>query len=448
MKKTIISLLLTTVFFVRPAVADLDPFSVYTAKAPEGCIDAPLKKGELTLPELVQIGICNNPTLNRGYMSVKAAEANFGQSKAAYLPEVTASASARQTNEKVENAGTAKAYPYSGNVALSWLVYDFGGRSAKTEQMKAYLDSAEFTYNATLHDMVLAINQAYFDLLSAQEVLKSTQESEKTFKKSFEESKKRFELGLASASDKLLAKTSYEQSRLDVVQAGNTLKKAKGALAVLLNLSPDTELKVTTPKKDKDITKLETDETIQQLMEKALTLRPELQSMKSQLTAAQREVDIIKASNYPSISAGASAGYGDSWRKNRPYTVDTSVGLSLSVPLFTGFSNAYKEAHAQYQQRQVALSVLETEDSVRKDVWDSYQDYLTASEAYRISLTLQDSAKENERVAFASYQVGKGNILELLTAGSQLASAKQQVIVAFYSVLTSKANLYRAIGRF
>ncbi|NCB34008.1 MAG: hypothetical protein EOM64_09070 [Erysipelotrichia bacterium] len=64
-----------------------------------------------------------------------------------------------------------------------------------------------------------------------------------------------------------------------------------------------------------------------------------------------------------------------------------------------------------------------------------------------ISRQMLESAVENERVAFASYQVGKGSILNLLTAGSQLATARQEVIVAFYAVLTTKADLYRAIGR-
>ena len=430
-----------------PALAS-DPFSVYTAQAPEGCVDLEVKSGALTLPDLIQIGICNNPALNRDYMVVKAAEAELGQSKAAYLPEISATASASQTLEKVQKRDTDKAYPYAGNVALSWLVYDFGGRSAKTEQMKAYLDAAAFTHNAVLHDTVLAVNQAYFDLLSAQEVLKSAQESEKLFKKSYQESARRFELGLVSSSDKLLAKTTYEQSRLDVVQAENTLKKAQGALAVLLNLSPDTVVKVTQPKKDKDITKLETDETVQEMMETALNLRPELKSQTSKMTAAEREIAVIEAADWPSISAGAKAGWGDSWKKDNPYAVNTSVGISMSLPIFTGFADTYKLARAKYLYRQAALAVAETQDSVRSDVWNSYQDYVTAVEAYRISKTVRDSATENERVAFASYQVGKGSILELLTAGSQLASAKQQVIVAFYSVLTNKANLYRAIGRF
>ena len=444
MKKWLLCFLVMAV----PALAELDPFSVYTAQAPEGCIDLGVKSGALTLPDLIQIGICNNPALNRDYMSVKAAEAELGQTKAAYLPEISATAKASQTLDKVQNQPSGKTYPYSGNIALSWLVYDFGGRSAKTEQMKAYLDAAAFAHNAALHDTVLAVNQAYFDLLSAQEVLKSAQESEKLFKKSYQESARRFELGLVSSSDKLLARTTYEQSRLDVVQAQNTLKKNQGALAVLLNLSPDTVLEVTKPPKDKDITKLETDESVREMMETALTLRPELKSQKSKMTAAEREIAVIEAADWPSISAGAQGTWGDSWKKGNPYAVGSSVGLSMSLPIFTGFDDTYRLARAKYLYRQAALSVAETQDSVRRDVWNSYQDYTTAVEAYRISKTLRDSATENERVAFASYQVGKGSILELLTAGSQLASAKQQVIVAFYSVLTSKANLYRAIGRF
>ena len=441
-------LFLLGLLFSAPVWAESDPFSVYVTKAPEGCIDVPATQQELTLPELIQIGVCNNPTLGRGYISVKVSEASYGQGKSAYLPSISASGRISQIHQKTEELDSENNHPYSGNVALSWLLYDFGGRTAKNEKLKAYLESAQFSYNALLHDTTLAINQAYFDLLSAQEVLKSTQESEKSFKKSYEESVKRFELGLVSASDKLLSKTSYEQSRLDVVRAKNTLKKTQGTLAVLLNLSPDTELKVTTPSKDKDVTKLETEQNIQELMETALTLRPELKSKKSEMTVAEREIEIAKSAGLPSISFGASLDFGDNWKHHNPYKRETSAGLTLSVPLFTGFSDMYNIAKAKYQYRQATLSVLETIDSVRNDVWNSYQDYMTAVDSYQISSNMLESAVENERVAFASYQVGKGSILELLTAGSQLATVRQQVIVAFYSVLTSKANLYRAIGRF
>ena len=68
--------------------------------------------------------------------------------------------------------------------------------------------------------------------------------------------------------------------------------------------------------------------------------------------------------------------------------------------------------------------------------------------SYEISQTILASAEENYRVAFRYYEVGKGDILNLLSAVDQLADARQNKITAFYSVLLNKANLYRSIGKY
>lgn len=426
----------------------LDPFSVYRLNAPKGCVDETIGSDPIGLPELIQIGICNNPTLNRDYMNVKAYEARLGETKAEYLPSLTGTGSISDDFSKVEDQKSGKTDPYSGNLALSWLLYDFGGRTARTEQAKAYLDSQQFTYNASLHDTVLSITQGYFDLLSAEEVLKSSKTAEQSYRKSYEESVKRYELGLVSASDKLLAQTSWEQSKLDVVKAENTVQINQGSLAQLLNLPPDTTFSLTRPPKDEDITKLETDLPIQELIEVALANRPEIKSQKSSTMAAKQEIEIVKAASKPSLSFGSKANFGDDWKYGNPYEYGTSIGLNLSIPLFTGFSDTYKIAKAKYQYQKAKADEIITADTVKNEVWNAFQNYHTAVSTYEISQKMLESAKENERVAFVSYQIGKGSILNLLTASSQLATARQEVIVAFYSVLISKSTLYRAIGRF
>ena len=137
-----------------------DPMSVYTQKAPENCLSKVNVKGKLGLNDLIQIGVCNNPDLNRTFMAVKSAEAGFGASKAAYLPNVNLTAAATASHGKGQydepNANVykdMKAKPYSINVALNWLLLDFGGRSASTDMMKAYMEQAAFGYNAALHDV-------------------------------------------------------------------------------------------------------------------------------------------------------------------------------------------------------------------------------------------------------------------------------------------------------
>ena len=430
------------------ANAALDPFSVYKLQAPEGCVDKELSKEKIGLPELIQFGICTNPSLNREYMSVKASEADVGQAKSEYLPSVTASGSAGISGNKQEKGKYNKNYPISGNVGLDWLLFDFGGRSARLGKMQAYMRSAAFNYNAQLQETVLSINNAYLKLLGAQEVLSSAKDSEKSYKKAYEESKRRHDLGLVALSDKLLAKTSYEQSKLATIKAENTVKQAQGSLATLLHLSPDTSFNLQTPPKDKDITKLETSDTVEQMMKLALEQRPELKSKEESVTAAKENITAVRSTTLPTLTASGSAGYGDTWRKSNPYQVSTSAGLRLNVPLFTGFSDTYKVAAAEYQYRQAQYGLEDTQDSIRNEVWGAYQDYQTAVAGYKISKDVLKSAKENERVAMKSYEVGQGDILNLLTATSQLSDARQELVNAFYSVLISKANLYRAIGRF
>lgn len=427
----------------------LDPFSVYRVNAPRSCVDKDIGKAALGLAELIEIGICNNPTLNRGYMEVKTYEAAYGQSHSEYLPSVTVTGGLDDSYVKTESQKSLKNDPYNANIALSWLIYDFGGRSARAERAKAYLEATQFTYNALLHDTVLAINNAYFDLLSSQEVLKSAKASEASFKKSYEESAKRYELGLVSLSDKLLAKTSYEQSRMDVVQAQNIVQVNQGKLATLLNISPSAEFKLAKPKKDKDITKLETGKmTVEDMIDLALKIRPEIKSKQKDVDAARNNIGVVESQALPSLSLGAKGGYDDDWKYSNSYQYGSSIGVNLSVPLFTGFSDTYNIAQARYQYNQAKFNETETEDKVKNEVWTAYHSYQTAVSSYDISRKALESAVENERVAFASYQIGQGDILNLLTASSQLASARKEVIVAYYSVLTSKASLYRAIGRF
>ncbi len=449
--KSVLLLTLTSVALLRSysALSSTDIFSVYQAKAPQGCVDKDIGKGKIGLAELIEIGLCNNPSLNRGYMQVKVSESSLGKSKSEYLPQISGTAGISDTFSKNENLGTSKSDPYNGNIALSWLLYDFGGRSARIERERAYLNQTQFTYNALLHDTILAINNAYLDLLSSQEVLKSAKTSRGSYQKSFEESSRRYELGLVSLSDKLQAKTSYEQSKLEVVTAENTVKQNQGNLAILLNLSPDTTFNLKSPSKNDDITRLATGtQTVQDLMNLAIELRPEIKSSQSVVKAAKENIDVAKSLNMPTISATGRLTFNDDWKYHNPYEYGSSAGFNVSVPLFTGFSNTYNIYQAKYGYHQSKYGLIETQDMVKNEVWASFQNYNTAVTAYDISQKVLESAEEAERVAFAMYQVGKGDILTLLTASSNLASARKEVIVAFYAVLKSKSNLYRAIGRF
>ena len=435
-------------FLVRPAAA-FDPFSVYHRNAPEGCLARSVGKGPLALEDLIQIGICNNPNLNRNYMAVKSSEAAYGQSKAAYLPSVDAVGTISREYEKMQGVRkSGRRNPWAGKVSLSWLLLDFGGRSSTNEAMREYLEASSASYDAALHDTVLAVNMAYFDLLSAQEVLKSNETSVASYRKSYEETEKKYKVGAASLSDRLLAKTTYLQSRLAVTQTENDIRKNQANLAALLNLPPETSFRLKMPPKDARAIRLQRDFTVGELIDMAMEARPELKSAESARRAAEAEIGVAKSAAAPKLSFYGKGSYADRWNESHPYTYAGEAGLQIDMPIFKGFSNMYGIARARYDYQQAVYTLKSTEDSVKNEVWSAYQDYMTAAESYEINQDVLKSAEENERVSRASYRAGKETILNLLTVQAQLATARRDLIVSYYTVLIGKANLYRAVGKF
>ncbi len=428
-----------------PAAA-FDPLGAHKIRAPQGCIDKDIQKQELTLDDFVQIVLCTNPSLSASYMGVKASESGLGMSRSEYLPMVNVTATGNITGEKIEHGNYVQGEPYAAKAEASWLLFDFGGREARVNSARAYVEAARYGYDASVQQMVLTVQTAYLNLLASQESLVSSQASLETYKHSYEEAEKRYKLGMVSLSDKLQAKTRYEQAVLQVVLAENQIKQNKGALAVLVNLPPDSDVQLAKPVYTEDTISIENDD-VKHLMETALENRPEMRAQERVQAAAKSDVTVTKTSILPRISANAAVAYSDNWKHSSPYLTNNSAGLLVTMPLFAGFSNAYQIQQASYAYEQQQHNTESLKLQIENEVWQAYQNYKTAMRSYEISETVLESAEENHRVAFRYYELGKGDILNLLSAVAQLADARQNKINAFYSVLLSKSNLYRSIGK-
>ena len=425
-----------------------DPMFAYTVQPPKGCIDKNIATDELSLADLEQISVCTNPALSAQYMGVKATEATLGAGRSQYLPSVSVVGTAGVTGARVEeHGGYTQTEPYSGKAEASWLLFDFGGRESRLSTLRAYADAANYQYNAAVKDLLLSVQTAYLRLLAAQETLVSANAGLDSYKQSYNEAQKRYKLGMVSLSDKLQAQTRYEQALLAVVLAEDEVKQFSGQLAVLLNLSPSTPLKLIKPQFTDQTISIEKDD-VEQLMKDALAYRDELRAQESAEKAAKSSLTAAKTNMLPTISATASAAINDtSWKTGSLYQRNNTAGLAVSMPLFTGFSNFYKVKSASWLYQQEQANTQNLRLAIQNQVRSSYQNYKTAVRSYEISQTVLDSAEENHRVAFRYYQVGKGDILTLLDAVAQLADARQNKISAFYDLLLSKANLYKNIGK-
>lgn len=438
-------LFLTALCSLALPAAALDPLGAYRVQPPAGCVDKDVTTQSLNLEDIIQISLCTNPALASQYMSVKVQEATLGAARADYLPIVTLTGTGQITGDKMEHGRYVQNEPVQGKAEASWLLFNFGGREANIRSIRLYTRAAQSQYDATSHNLLLSVQTAYLNLLAAQESLVSAKASLDTYKQSYEEAQKRYKLGMVSLSDKLQAKTRYEQSLLAVVQQENLVKQNSGALAVLINVRPDVEISLTKPTFNDQDTKI-TNDNVQELMTQALEKRPEILAQQSTQEAAKSNLTAARARLLPSLSVTATAGIGDNWKHHSPYAVNNAAGLLLKWPIFSGFANMYAAEQASYLYKQTQSQTDNIKRQIENEVWSAYQNYKTAERSYEISQTVLESAEENHRVAFRYYEVGKTDILNLLSAVAQLADARQNKITAFYSLLLSKANLYRSIG--
>ena len=128
-------------------------------------------------------------------------------------------------------------------------------------------------------------------------------------------------------------------------------------------------------------------------------------------------------------------------------TRGSSVGVTLSIPLFTGFNTTYRVRNAEAQAEAKAAQRDLLARQVSLDVWRSYYALTTSMESVRASADLLASAEASEKVATGRYKAGVGGILDLLNAQSALAGARQQNIQAQYNWRIARAALAQAMGQ-
>jgi len=441
------------------AVDSYDPLSVHdlAPKSQLGGMDAASicnfsgQSGRaLSLADVVDRSLCNNPQTHAAWANARAQAAQVGIARAAYLPTITGSGSVtlNESSGGARSAGTqiSSATRYTQQTAgltLGYLLYDFGARKANLESAMQTLSALNFTQDATVQSVFLKAEQAYYQLFAAQAAVTSSKEAETASLEAFKAATGRLNAGAGTPADKLQAQTAYSQAVLNRIQAEGNARNAQGVLANVMGLDAHLPLDIAAPEIRQPDTEFERD--LNQLIDEARKRRPDLAAAEAQVKAASAAIDAAKAAGMPTISITSGLNYTDSNSFDPFHT--SSLGLTVSIPLFTGFNRTYQvqSAQARLESQIAAKNTINLQ--IALDVWQAYQNLATGTQSVRSSADLVASATESARVALGRYKAGAGTIIDLLNAQSALASARLQNIQALYNWHISKATLAQSLGR-
>lgn len=418
--------------FDTEAALPLKPSLRLDGAVGDPCADA-MPQGALNLPDVVNLALCNNPQTREVWASARVQAAQVGASQGSYLPGLNLSASGNRNSP-----GTGQR---TLGLTLSYLLYDFGARAANLENARQLLAAARATQDGTVQTVFLTAVQAYYQTQAAQATLDASREAERAAKQSFAAAEARYLAGSATPADKLQAQTAYSQATLNRIGADGTLKKTGGVLANIIGL--DANRSVMLAPANTEAVSASFDRDVNALIEEARRQRPDLVAAEAQVKAAEASAAAARAAGKPSISLNASNTQTNSAGVT---SHGSSLGISLNVPLFAGYAPTYRirAAEAQVEAQQARTERVRLQ--VALDVWNAYQNLVTATQSLRTTADLLTSAEQSERVALGRYQAGVGSILDVLNAQSALASARQQRIQSTLDWNVGRATLAQAMG--
>ena len=435
------------------AVSLDDPFSTdalvtppHVTQAQENASPCQSKRlSMLTLTDVIDATLCANPQTREVWANARVRAAEVGRAQSTFLPTLDGSISAsRDKNRGGALPGPVRTERRNYELSMSWLLYDFGGREANLANARELLAAANASQDARVQSLLLAAVQAYYGLQSSQAARDAALEAEKAAQQSFRAAEARYQAGVATPADKLQAQTAWSQATLNRISAEGDVKSGLGTIANVMGLAANAEIGLA-PVKDAMPGQIQqTQADVQGLIDGAVRNRPDLRASEARVRAANSAIDRARAKDRPSLSLGVS---GNSSRSGSlPDGNSSALGLTLKIPLFSGFDSTYQIRAAEAEAEASRAQSEQTRLQVALDVWNAYYSLATAGQSLNASADLAASAEQSHRVSLGRYKAGLGTILDVLNAQSALASAHQQRIQALYSWLISRVSLAQAMG--
>lgn len=320
-----------------------------------------------------------------------------------------------------------------------------GMNNATIAQAEQSLVAAQTDLDAAEDSLMVRLTQAYFDVLSAQDLLVTTQANKKAFAEQLAAAKRSFEVGNATITD-----TREAQARFDLVLAQeiafqNELQVKHMALDQMVGKENVSTSALKTPVDLSALDPVNMDDWVT-----LSTNSPSVRKAQVGVSVAQLALDKARAEHMPtadlvasltqqkvtSASVGAIGSNG----------LTSSIGLEVNVPLFAGFAtqNKIKEALSLKEKSELDL------DNAKRSLSLSTRQAFFGVRSGMAQVGALEAAEASAKLALEAtqlgYRVGVRVNKDVLDAQTALSSTQKDLYKARYDVLVTNMKLRQAAG--
>jgi outer membrane protein len=408
----------------------------------------------LTRTQAEQLAIKNNPRITAGRLLALAQHQVYRETRSALLPSFMGEITASYTNEGsrigIGGLNAPRLLDHvGGGVVFSQLLTDFGRSVNLVSSSKLREKAQNASALATSEDIVLATDQAFYNVLQAQALLKVAQQTVTTRQQVETQVEELAKNKLRSTLDLTFAQVNLSQAKLLELDAENNVQSTIAALTAVLGFDKqvsyelDESTQLPAPPPDVDV-----------LTNLALQQRPDLQALTFEQQASEKFRRAEHDQLFPTVSAlgvvGGSPVRPDCFGTCFPnYFVSSwfgAVGANMAFPIFNGFLFSAQASEANFRAKAAAENTRDLRDAVVRDVRTAWLSANTSFQRVGVAEELAKEADLSLSLAQSRYQLGLGSIVELSQAQLQQADAAIGYVNAQYQYRLALSTLNFEIG--
>jgi outer membrane protein len=422
--------------------------SMQSAASPTQTSAQPGSNISLTRVQAEQMAIKNNPRVSMGRLLALAQHQVVREARAAELPTANAAITAMDAEDASRiSAGSLTAsrlFEHAGaGGGFTQLITDFGRTRNLVASSKLQEKAQNANALATTEDIVLATDQAFYNALQAQALLKVAQQNVDTRGTTDKQVSEMTKNKLKSTLDLSFADVNLSQAKLLLLDAQNNADSTMAALDAVLGL----DRQATYSLNDETTSLQAPPPDAERLIQLGLQQRPDLQALNYSQQAAVKFSHAQRDQLFPTISAAGTAG-SVPIRPAQYYTANWwgGIGVNMNIPVFNGFLYSAQAKEATIRAQAASEQSRDLRDQIVRDVRTSW---LAANTAFqRVSVTAELLKEANLALTLAQtrYQMGLSSIVELSQAQYQQTDAAIGNTNAQYQYRLALATLNYQIG--
>ena len=411
-----------------------------------------------SLQDCLDYALENNITLQQSRIAAESSAVDVKTAKSALFPNLSFSTSHSLINRPYRQTGSTVSgteilqsdgsTSYTGNYGLNagWTIYNGGANRKSVRQAELDTRIALLDTDAVANSIEESITQTYVQILYAAESVKVNRNTLEVSIAQSERGKQLLEAGSLSKADYAQLQAQVSSDKYQLVTSEATLQDYKLQLKQLLELDQDTEMELELPEiTDENVLSLVPDKNT--VFNAAIETRPEIESGRLNMEMSELNIGIAKAGALPSLNLSAGIGTNHTTGTDFTFTQqirngwNNSIGLTLSVPIFSNRQNRSSIEKARLQYRTSELDLKQAYKDLYKTIENYYLDAGNSMAQYLAAKEQLESATTSFELVSEQFGLGMKNTVELLTEKNNLLNAQQQLLQSKYMAVLSKTLL-------